>query len=1099
MPRRRGPPHPPAEAGEDAGRVLPNRGRLQQLREQKRQELRAKNVTAVKDEFLRWLRTSTFPRASEDSESGRGIWDSAFGRKPSKMYRASLGKLAAFFRVPVEELMDARGLAPSPGTQPPGEPPVLGHGALELSRALERWRQQVMTQPKWQPVRLILSAPATGGLELYQEPSVRILNERESLLSAHPSALAEYARALSTEEALSAISLTALLTLDERRSVLMGVPGSGKTAASKWILHLVEAGLITDYRCALFVSLREYALALRARPSLGILVHFFTHALGVSLEEGQALAAVISGQQEEQGGPVPLVLLDGWDEVPPDMKEPILGAMERELSAFRVLVTSRPSGGPRALASGATGFYDLYPLTAPAVRRFVHRFCHIKGQREAAPRLLSEITRDAGLHQLSLTPFLLMIVCEVLLVHEHLPVEAPLTHAWIMNQLLVLVRQEHNDRHPGMRLDVRATEKLSAFAYTLSLASGAKRVAGPAPASIRDDENVLASRFLNELNNEPGTFEFAHLRLQEFLAALALRDRPEEEQGRFIRECGLTAQWAEETAFLAGLSREKGPEQEPWRSMRGHLSAAAEELTGNAWQRVGRVVAAAALSEGGAHHLGEDLRGRLLRFFLEGRALTDDFLSTLLRLDGDYVIRQWLQEPDVSEALWSTVYRLAPVDLRQRSGLEAWIGQHPSLSYLRGMKSFRLLDEGTLAQLRKTVSDTSAQESERSEAIRALGHAADTDAIELLEPFVMQPTALTRRAAAALANIGGPSAARVLVKALLSEQISADPKAAKWVSDGLMIGRGGALEPASRDLLIGWVAQHWRSRPPALPHVLAALLRARLPMGGGLILDLLKHEELEPELRSSALSLLKGVTQESVLEAAGAYALGAHDEGFRRKVFDSLPFVPPNGEVARALIAQVDATSDAEDTRLEPLLLLARARARFPNSPLLRHVPGLMAASLRTAYEDGRSGAIRALWHTAALHGTEELNALAWETAQRSSAAIEDRTAPMDYLRASRVPPRVREVSGLVEQLLKAPPPVVPSLLSRASCLLAAKIPALLPWLIQTLTAAMETLPEGLADAIIGEALTEAARNGWLVFPGHVVSPTGQIEYPPAW
>jgi len=37
--------------------------------------------------------------------------------------------------------------------------------------------------------------------------------------------------------------------------------------------------------------------------------------------------------------------------------------------------------------------------------------------------------------------------------------------------------------------------------------------------------------------------------------------------------------------------------------MPGHLSAAAEALTGNAWQRVGRVVSAAALGNGDAHEL----------------------------------------------------------------------------------------------------------------------------------------------------------------------------------------------------------------------------------------------------------------------------------------------------------------------------------------------------------------------------------------------------------------------------------------------------------------------------------------------------------------
>jgi hypothetical protein len=113
MPSRKDPSHSSTEAGRQMRLVRPNREKLLELRERKREELGVGTYTEVQNEFLDESSAITTKDDSSERESGKGIWNNAFSRKDGRMFLSSLGRLAAFFGVSVNDLLAAQDTDPA--------------------------------------------------------------------------------------------------------------------------------------------------------------------------------------------------------------------------------------------------------------------------------------------------------------------------------------------------------------------------------------------------------------------------------------------------------------------------------------------------------------------------------------------------------------------------------------------------------------------------------------------------------------------------------------------------------------------------------------------------------------------------------------------------------------------------------------------------------------------------------------------------------------------------------------------------------------------------------------------------------------------------
>ena len=138
----------------------------------------------------------------------------------------------------------------------------------------------------------------------------------------------------------------------------------------------------------LFVPLRAYALAKAQRPTLGLL-HFALEFCGVEsdkqIEQWEHILSYLSGIERNNV----LFLLDGWDEVPPDKREVLLTDIKKLEHGFSIVITSRPSGYPRALAP--TQLYEITDLPPDSIAKLIRRWHTVMGQASQADRLLKHL------------------------------------------------------------------------------------------------------------------------------------------------------------------------------------------------------------------------------------------------------------------------------------------------------------------------------------------------------------------------------------------------------------------------------------------------------------------------------------------------------------------------------------------------------------------------------------------------------------------------------------------------------------------------------------------------------------------------------------
>jgi predicted NACHT family NTPase len=109
-----------------------------------------------------------------------------------------------------------------------------------------------------------------------------------------------------------------------------------------------------------------------------------------------------------------LLLLDGWDEVPANLRNEVRPRLLTECEDFVTVITSRPSGVPHALREARSGqVYELAGLSPRALEDLARRQFERAGRPDRLPVLLRRLAEQPDLRDMCGNPFLLTLVCRV--------------------------------------------------------------------------------------------------------------------------------------------------------------------------------------------------------------------------------------------------------------------------------------------------------------------------------------------------------------------------------------------------------------------------------------------------------------------------------------------------------------------------------------------------------------------------------------------------------------------------------------------------------------------------------------------------------------
>lgn len=349
---------------------------------------------------------------------------------------------------------------------------------------------------------------------------------------------------------------------DTRKLVLVeGSPGVGKTMlALKLCRDWAENRILHDqYDVVILVRLRRF----RCATSLEVkdLIKIYYSEDSKAMEVSQILV--------ESGGEKTLLILEGWDELPPELRQNPSFFMDI-LTGFKlpkasVLVTSRPS----VSASLYDYMLERHIEVLGFQRHQIEEYVRMNFPQEAE-LLLNHLKKFPNLQALAHIPLTLSIMCSVVQKDSVLPFTlTELYEKYILQVVYEAIMKKDPSFSVGWNHMCDIDENTKTIVEILGKVAlqGLKEKCfmftpdyfgmDMHSCSMVDGLDLLMSFDIPANAGHTKIYQFTHLSVQEFLAAYHMRELSDAEQISLLKEYRNDKQFQNVWRFLAGVTKLK--------------------------------------------------------------------------------------------------------------------------------------------------------------------------------------------------------------------------------------------------------------------------------------------------------------------------------------------------------------------------------------------------------------------------------------------------------------------------------------------------------------------------------------------------------------
>lgn len=636
-------------------------------------------------------------------------------------------------------------------------------------------------------------------------------------------------------------SIESFLLGMQSHGIIIGGPGAGKST----LVRRIASQLDKNRTVPLVVLLREFAVVCQSRPDLGILEYFFERECKHTPKEASEARNSLQLFRAQHGSPQILLILDGWDEIPADLRPILLPKIDRERADFKTLITTRPSGIPATIAHNCDRVAQIASLSPRSARTLIVNVSHSLGREGIAHRIFHDLDHNPTLNELASNPFTLTLVTQITCQRvQKLGQRERLTE--VITQAVDLVRL-YQETVPGIpKIRPQEMAQLETIARKMSFEGPQKRLQFSATSQKPpfEETGIAKSRLLDRLHLVSDTYGFVHLRYQEYFAGRGIINRSKQDLQSALQKFGLSWDWLEEWRFAAGTLQASSKNFHVfWDHWKGLLEA--PDLFGGIHCYVAWLVIESGANDGGKALVGIDLRNFLLSNIFRAQWL-EESTRALISLDmGSLVlgVTSAIQNKTLPhEHLRSVIELISPV-IRETTGLNEVLISREDFAEYAFLGRNRISPPTGLAQHREILRDQGINPDRRREAFKSISAFEDHESIEDAASVVDSGDwDLFILATRKLHEIGSREAAVILTRKLIDLVGARQKEAVDLIVSKLQLRRNGILEPGSRDLLLTAIKERNHNDPTLVP-LLEALAGLPLMEEAEILVDLLEGTE----------------------------------------------------------------------------------------------------------------------------------------------------------------------------------------------------------------------------------------------------------------